>query len=174
MSAGPYETERETRGEPMPKAVSALHDAGTVKSGDPDRVVRGTKEAALLQACEAAGVELGAHDRGVIAWLSEWETSTVQAVIGLITRAGAAGADRPAGDTYQRARTALAEAQTAVAIWADEVREAAKTRAGVIGDPVRDPDAVLEDPEYSQAMNVFGPLSQAAERLQAVRTAPEG
>jgi hypothetical protein len=158
----------------MPKAVSALRDEGAVKSGDPDRVVRGAKEAALLQACEAAGVELGTYDRAVIAWLSDWETSTVQAVIGLITRAGTAGASGQPGDSYQQACAALHGARTAVAIWAEDIRTGAKTRAGVIGDPVRDPDEILGDPEYSRALDVVRPLHEAVERLQAFGKPPEG
>lgn len=87
---GPYDSERETRREPMPREVSELHDAGKVKSGDPDRVVRDTVLGHLLKACEGAGVELGGYDERILAWLAGWDEATVQAVIGIISRAGAA------------------------------------------------------------------------------------
>ena len=44
-----------------------------------------------------AGVELGAFDRRVLAWLSGWEPETAVVIAGLITRAHAAGRTRPAG-----------------------------------------------------------------------------
>jgi hypothetical protein len=87
---GPYENERQTSTEPMPQAVRTLHDAGRVKSGDPDRVVRDTILGHLLHACEDTGMDLGAYDRRVIVWLSGGEVSTAQVVIGLISRAYAA------------------------------------------------------------------------------------
>ena len=42
-------------------------------------------------ACTAAGVELGAFDRRVLAWLSGWEPETCAVIAGLVTRAYAAG-----------------------------------------------------------------------------------
>jgi len=47
--------------------------------------------AALITACGSAGVELGAYDRRVLAWLARWEPVTVQVVVGLIARAYSAG-----------------------------------------------------------------------------------
>lgn len=94
---GPYDTEAQAQAEPMPQAVAALHDAGRVRSGDPDHLARTTVLDALLRACDRAGVELGAFDARVLAgtaWRSE--PTTVQVVIGLISRAYAAG--REAGD----------------------------------------------------------------------------
>ena len=84
---GPYETERQALAEPLAQEVDALHRSGRVRSGDPDRLVRGTQLRHLEAACEDAGVELGAHDRRVLAWLAGHEASTVQVVIGLISRA---------------------------------------------------------------------------------------
>jgi hypothetical protein len=88
---GPYEQERDTYTEPMPRAVRALHDTGQARSGDPDRLVRNTILDHLLRACEDAGVELGGHDRRTLGWLVNGETSAAQVLIGLISRAYAAG-----------------------------------------------------------------------------------
>ena len=53
--------------------------------------------AMLVNACVMAGVELGAFDRRVLAWLSGWEPESAVVIAGLITRAHAAGRTRPAG-----------------------------------------------------------------------------
>jgi hypothetical protein len=108
MSIGPYETERDTRQEPMPQQVRALradhhHDRSMWQ------VVRDTVERHLLDACASAGVDLGDYDRRIITWLAEGEIATAQVVIGLITRARAAG--RPDDElwTSDQARQWLAE-----------------------------------------------------------------
>lgn len=88
---GPYETERQALAEPMPSTVKDLHDRGLVPSGDPGRIVFAVMHNALLNAAVDAGVQLGALDRGTLAWLCRWEPSTVQVVIGLLARAHAAG-----------------------------------------------------------------------------------
>jgi hypothetical protein len=49
------------------------------------------KLAQLLEAVDEADVVLGAYDRRVIQWLSDWETGTVDVVAGLVARAHAAG-----------------------------------------------------------------------------------
>lgn len=90
-SFGPYDDERQALAEPMPRAVRALHDAGRVQSGDPDRLVRDTICGHLVHACENTGMELGDYDRRVLVWLSRGETSTAQVLIGLISRAYEAG-----------------------------------------------------------------------------------
>lgn len=95
---GPYENERQTYTEPMPQAVRQLHDTGQVRSGDPDRIVRDTVAGHLLRACDDAGVDLGAYDRRVLLSLSVGEKSTAQVLIGLISRAYAAG--RAAGPAH--------------------------------------------------------------------------
>lgn len=84
---GPYETERQALAEPLAQEIHALHASGRVRSGDPDRLVSGTHMRHLEAACAAAGVELGAFDRRVLAWLARGEASTVQVIIGLISRA---------------------------------------------------------------------------------------
>ncbi len=89
---GPYATEAAVLAEPMPREIRALHDAGDVRSGDPDRIAAKTAWRHLHAACRDAGVELGDFDRRTLAWLCGWEETTVQVVIGLIVRAHAAGA----------------------------------------------------------------------------------
>jgi hypothetical protein len=88
---GPYACEEETLREPMPQAVRYLHDSGRTTSGDPDRLVRGTVERHLLDACADSHVELGEYDRRILAWLSDTDYSSAQVIIGLIRRAHAAG-----------------------------------------------------------------------------------
>lgn len=84
---GPYESESEALAGPVYKEVRALHEAGRVRPYDPDRLVHSTQLRALEAACAEAGVELGAFDRRIVSWLAGWEASTVEVVIGLITRA---------------------------------------------------------------------------------------
>lgn len=89
--SGPYESERDTWGEPMPREVSRLHEQGRVRSGDPERLEQRTMLRHLLAACQDAGVVLGAYDRQVLEGLCRWEPSKVQVVIGLVERAYEAG-----------------------------------------------------------------------------------
>jgi hypothetical protein len=89
---GPYELEQDTYSEPMPRTVRQLYSIpGYIHSGDPERHIHRTVFAALTDALRAAGVELGTYDRRIVAWLAGWEPSAVQVLIGLITRAHAAG-----------------------------------------------------------------------------------
>jgi hypothetical protein len=89
---GPYETELAARLAPMPVAVRELHDAGLIRSGDPEGLVRNIMLAHLVTACEAAGIRRGTYDDRILEWLARGETSAVQVVIGLVRRA-ATGAD---------------------------------------------------------------------------------
>lgn len=91
---GPYETEQQTWTEPMPKDLRALHYAGRIRSGDPDHVARDAVLRYLESACAESGVDLGAFDRRILAWLADGEDSTTQVVIGLISRAYAAGREQ--------------------------------------------------------------------------------
>lgn len=84
---GPYETEAEALAGPVREEVRALHAGGAVRPYDPDHLVRDAQLRHLEAACAAAGVELGAFDRRILAWLAGWESSTVQVIIGLIARA---------------------------------------------------------------------------------------
>jgi hypothetical protein len=87
--SGPYESESEALAGPLYQEIRALHQAGKVRSGDHNRLVISTQLRALEAACAEAGVELGAFDRSILSWLAGWEASTVQVIIGLISRAGA-------------------------------------------------------------------------------------
>jgi hypothetical protein len=85
--SGPYQTERDTYGEPMLREVSELHSGDWVRSG----LVREAVLRHLVDGCKAAGVELGDYDLRTLAWLARGETSTAQVVLDLIARAHAAG-----------------------------------------------------------------------------------
>jgi hypothetical protein len=87
---GPYDTEREALAAPLPCAVAGLHDAGQVRPGDPDRLVRNAQLDALHAACTAAGVTLGAFDERILTWLASWEPATTQVIVGIIHRAACA------------------------------------------------------------------------------------
>jgi hypothetical protein len=80
---GPYETERDTFDSPLHREVRAL----TPVQGVHELVIRRH----LVQASVDAGVDLGAYDMRILAWLARGETTTAQVVIGLISRAYAAG-----------------------------------------------------------------------------------
>jgi hypothetical protein len=88
---GPYETETEAFAAPMPRELRALHDAGQIRSGDPDHLARNTVLRHLEQACAGSGVDLGTFDRRTLVWLAGWDTSSAQVVIGLVRRAYEAG-----------------------------------------------------------------------------------
>lgn len=88
---GPYESEADAATEPMPEEITRLHRANMIRSGDPDHLARDTMWRHMTGACEQAGVELGAYDRSILQWLCGWEPETVQVVIGLVSRAHAAG-----------------------------------------------------------------------------------
>lgn len=85
---GPYGSEGDTYNEPMPAEVVRLHQAGRVKSGDPDRLVQAVCRRHLLQALADAGVELGDYDRQTLDWMCHtWGTASLQAILGWISRA---------------------------------------------------------------------------------------
>lgn len=85
-AAGPFETEQQARDTP---AVQAVNEAFTANPGVGRMAPHNRRM--LDQACAAAGVELGAFDRRVLAWLAGWEPDTCAVVAGLVTRAYAAG-----------------------------------------------------------------------------------
>lgn len=77
MTAGPFETERE------------VIDAIGLRTWQPGQYAeRG--ELALLEACAAAGIELGAYDRRIVAWLATMEPQACAVVAGMILRASQA------------------------------------------------------------------------------------
>ena len=79
---GPFDTERQARELPEVRAVYAAFDAdpGAGKMAPHTRRL-------LAQALEAAGVELGAYDERIAAWLAGWEPHTVAVIASWITRA---------------------------------------------------------------------------------------
>jgi hypothetical protein len=99
---GPFETEQEAIRHPAVRAVYAAMRA-SVRRG-----VMAEQEQQMLEgACEAAGVEIGAYDRRILAWLAGFEPQSCAVVAGLIARAslpGVTAADLPV------IREALAEA----------------------------------------------------------------
>ncbi|WP_433478129.1 hypothetical protein ACQPZP_14510 [Spirillospora sp. CA-142024] len=74
---GPYETEQQ--------AAEMTRDA----YGHPDFPghMKAYNRARLTQACESAGVELGAYDLRILEWLSVWEPEVIAVVAGMIVRA---------------------------------------------------------------------------------------
>lgn len=91
---GPYETERQASQPNSAKVAKGVHGGYTMPPRDVRRLL-------LIEACETAGVQLGAYDRAILLWLAGWDTSTVQVVIGLIHRANRAGKAAGAADVEQ-------------------------------------------------------------------------
>jgi hypothetical protein len=82
---GPLETEAQARELPAVRVVYAAFDAdpGVGKMAPHNFLM-------LVNACEAAGVDLGgpsSYDRQILAWLAGWEPQTCAVVAGIITRA---------------------------------------------------------------------------------------
>ena len=84
---GPFDTEQQASALPEVRAITAL-PPGT---GQWKAASRGM----LTEALAAAGVELGAYDERIAAWLAGWEPHTVAVIASWITRAAAGG---PAAD----------------------------------------------------------------------------
>jgi hypothetical protein len=83
----PFETEREAHAAAL-KAGGPPRPGWSILSGDQNRQM-------LTAACEAAGVDLGAHDARILAWLAGFEDSTCAVIAGLITRAHAGRSSEP-------------------------------------------------------------------------------
>lgn len=79
---GPFETERQASMTAEVQSVFAAFDADP----GPGRMAPHNL-AMLTSACEAARVELGAYDRGTLAWLGSWEPATCAVLAGIIRRA---------------------------------------------------------------------------------------
>lgn len=92
---GPYNHPSELRDAPVVAEVRQLHRENRVRSGDPDNLVRDTVLRHLTAACTDSGVQLGALDLSVLRWLADWDTDTVQVIIGIIRRAGHATPVKP-------------------------------------------------------------------------------
>ena len=89
MSAGPFETRREASQTPEVRAVYAAMHASTRRG-----VMAEMGQRLLEDACAAAGVTLGNHDRRILGWLAGFEPETCAVVAGLITRAALTNGQR--------------------------------------------------------------------------------
>jgi hypothetical protein len=83
---GPFETEREAR--------AAAHQVVRPEPGW-SILHKSQSRFVLEQACEAAGVVLGAYDRQILDWLSGFEDSICAVVAGLVARTVAAARPGP-------------------------------------------------------------------------------
>lgn len=81
---GPFETERDAQNSPEVQAIFAAIDAspGTGRMFPHNHRM-------LEEACNKAGVELGAYDHRILAWLSGYEPATCAVIAGIISRARA-------------------------------------------------------------------------------------
>lgn len=80
---GPFQTEADAS---RTSAVRAIHAAFDADPGAGKMCPLNYRM--LLDACDAAGVVLGDFDRGVLAWLANWEPQTCAVIAGIIRRAG--------------------------------------------------------------------------------------
>lgn len=95
---GPYQNEHDTYDSSLDRDVSLLRGHGAELGA----AVRNVALEHLHDVCETAGVEVGAYDERVLAWLSGYEVGTVQVFIGLISRAYTAGRQGPTDETTRR------------------------------------------------------------------------
>ncbi len=79
---------------PYGHEVDAIEDARDVLDMPARGPWRQANARKLLSACQAAGVEVGTYDQRIIDWLGGYEPQVVQVVVGLISRAHAAGCQR--------------------------------------------------------------------------------
>lgn len=90
VASGPYEDERQARTDVADIYLRAQHSVRREVLGE-------ANHALLSDACERTGLTLGAYDARILAWLAGWEPQMCAVIVGLITRAHAAG--RAAADT---------------------------------------------------------------------------
>lgn len=93
---GPYETRQDARidGQPLRDAVDAAteeHD-GPRTDAEYD-AMRQAATAYLSGRLGRLGIELGAFDQRVAAWIADWDPEVAATVLGWVTRARAAGRD---------------------------------------------------------------------------------
>jgi len=81
---GPYEDERQARADVASIYQQARHSVRREVLGE-------ANHALLADACERAGITLGAYDARILAWLAGWEPQMCAVIVGLITRAHQAG-----------------------------------------------------------------------------------
>ena len=77
----PLETEAQARELPEVRAIRAAWRSNPARRPDADNA------RLITEACDRAGVELGAFDRRIVAWLAGFEATTCAVVAGLISRA---------------------------------------------------------------------------------------
>ncbi len=90
VASGPYEDERQARTDVAGIYLRARHSARREELGE-------ANHALLTGSCERSSVALGAYDARILVWLAGWEPQVCAVIVGLITRAHAAG--RAAADT---------------------------------------------------------------------------
>jgi hypothetical protein len=83
---GPFETEREAR----EAAQQYTGPPGASLTGPPGQLADANRSM-LLDAVNAAGVQLGWYDAHVLNWLANYEPTTCAAIAGLIARAAEPG-----------------------------------------------------------------------------------
>ena len=103
--AGPFETESEVR---HTAAVQAVYEAFRAAPGTGR--MQAPNHRMLEEACEAAGVGLGAYDHRILLWLAGWEPTTCAVVAGLIIRAARGTGIRLPEMDLDVVRQALADA----------------------------------------------------------------
>jgi hypothetical protein len=84
---GPFETERQARDAATSAAVAA-----DVAVGRPGSIAEANR-AMLLDAVNAAGVQLGDYDRRILDWLAGYEPATCAVIAGLVARAAEPGGE---------------------------------------------------------------------------------
>jgi hypothetical protein len=90
---GPYDSSAQAFADaaPLNTAIHAV-DPGYGPMTHKIRAARlQTRVDYLTRALTDAGVQLGEYDRRIAAWLADWETQTLQVLVGWIERAHAAG-----------------------------------------------------------------------------------
>lgn len=90
--SGPYNTSTEalTDAEQLLQVVRAVDPGGPMTPA-----IRAARRQAAVDhvtgVLAAAGVELGAYDQRIAAWLAVWDADTVQVILGWVERARDAG-----------------------------------------------------------------------------------
>lgn len=85
---GPYETREQARAD-----AADIHERArrSIRRG----VLAEANHARLSEACQSAGVTLGAYDARILAWLANYEPETCAVITGLISRASAVALAAP-------------------------------------------------------------------------------
>lgn len=95
----PYETRSEARTDAQPLR-DAMHAATPHDTRDQDAAREAQRTAATdytTAHLTRHGVQLGAYDEHIAAWLTTWEPETVTVILGWVQRAHQAGRDSASG-----------------------------------------------------------------------------